>query len=362
VPIIIRKAILFILSFILVSCSVAVQNNVTATSVPSVNTATLPPISTTRPTETSLPPPAQPTIAPIEGITSTQLNVRAEPSTASEVLGIIPANSKVQIVGKDIGEGWWQIKYEAGDEGKGWVTSQYVETVDKPEVPVIGTDGITPSSGSVAIVIQQLNIRSGPDTRFNTLGTLNANDVVNLTGKNENGTWLQISFPNGPNNKGWVNAGFVKVDDMENLPIILDSGEVIGTGTPVDTPLPPTPTLVPAPMDFDSPDNPIKTVLLGGVGTHTALYNGDVSFPEGDTEDWISIIPQEDMIFASVTCLGNDAIQIEFVETGFELICNGTVQAIPTQKGVPFLIHIRALGPANQLEVTNYVLQIGVRQ
>jgi len=55
--------------------------------------------------------PAQPTTAPVEGMTSTQINVRAEPSTSSNVLGIIPANTKVEITGKDPGENWWQIHY-----------------------------------------------------------------------------------------------------------------------------------------------------------------------------------------------------------------------------------------------------------
>jgi len=342
----------------LTGCNVSVENESTATAAPLMVTATLAPTSTVRPSETLPPPPPQPTTAPVEGTTSTQLNVRAEPSTASEVIGIIAANSKVQIIGKDIGESWWQIAYEAGLDGKGWVTAQYVETGGRPEVPVIGGDDSDPLGGSTAVIIQQLNVRSGPGTSFTSLGILNPNDVISLTGKNNNGSWLQIDFPVGADGKGWVSSGFVKADDTTGLPIVSEAGYVIGTGTPEDTPLPPAPTLVPAPLDFDSADAPVKTVLLGGVGTHTALYNGDVSFPEGDTEDWISITPQENIVFASVKCTGSDSLQIEIIGTGINLACNKAVQAISTSIDKPFLIHIQAQGSEDLLQYTNYILNI----
>ena len=84
------------------------------TPTASIITSTLPPTLHSSPSQTPLPPLSSPTIAPVEGTTSTQVNVRAEPTTASDVLGIIPPNTKVQIVGKDPGENWWQINYPAG--------------------------------------------------------------------------------------------------------------------------------------------------------------------------------------------------------------------------------------------------------
>lgn len=328
--------------------------------MPRIITATLNPTPTLPPSETSLPPAPQPTVTPVEGVATTQLNVRAEPSTASEVLGIVGTNTKIQIVGRDSNENWWQIIFEAGAGGKGWVTAQYVETAGRPDVPVIGGSGANPLSGNTAIIIQQINIRSGPGTGFNSLGTLNANDVVNLTGKNSAGTWLQIDFLKGPEGKGWINSGFARMDAGVNLLVVSDEGNVIGTGTPADTPLPPTLTIVPALSDFDSANAPVKTVLLGGVGTHSALYNGDVSFPEGDTEDWISITPQENTVYASVKCTGSQSIQIKVVGTSINLQCNGTTRAISTSMNNPFLIHIQAQGTENQLQYTSYILNIKV--
>ena len=326
-----------------------------------VVTETVPSTFTPYPTETPLPHPTQPTVIPVEGITSAQLNVRVGPSTASTVLGIIPANSKVQIIGKDIGEGWWQVVYESGNEEKGWVTAQYVETASRPDVPVVGSDGTNPQSANMAVVIQQLNIRSGPGTSFNSLGILNVNDVVLLTGKNENGTWLQIDLPPGPNGKGWINSEFVKANDVDSLPVISDSGEVIGTGTPADTPLPPTPTLVPAPMDFDSPDNPIKTVLLGGVGTHTALYNGDVSAPAGDKEDWVQITPFTTHILLEITCRGNEPyINLtqngQIIGSSGSLHCN-TQEIINVTPDTPMTIHVQA-SAENTQSYSSYIIKV----
>jgi hypothetical protein len=88
------------------------------------------------------------------------------------------------------------------------------------------------------------------------------------------------------------------------------------------------------------------------------LYNGSVSFPKGDTEDWISVTPQVDVLFVGIKCLGSDQVQIEIIGIITALVCNGNIQAIPVSINVPFLIHIQATGPANRLQYTNYILEI----
>jgi uncharacterized protein YraI len=293
-------------------------------------TATLPPTLTPRPSETPLPPPPQPTVAPVQGTTSTQVNVRSEPSTAGEVLGIIPANTKVEITGTDPGGNWWQIIYEAGADGIGWVAAQYIETATKPEVPMIGGGETNPDAGKSAIVIQQLNIRSGPGTSFDSLGILNANDVVTLTGRNSNSTWFQVSFESGPNGTGWVNAGFVKMDHAD----------------------------VPASMDNDSADSPIKTVIFDRAGTNTLIYNGNVSAPTGDMEDWIAVTPYDDIVYARIECSGSNLIIAGILGSETNLLCNDAVRSIPVQDGTAFLVHIRAVPSSDRLEYASYILTI----
>ena len=114
--------------------------------------------------------------------------MRAEPSTASNVLGIIPANTKVEITGKDPAENWWQINYPQGSRWKR--LGHLHNTLQRPpslKFRIIGGDETNPNNGNVAIIQQQINVRSGPGTGFNSLGTFNPQDVVSLTGKDSNG-------------------------------------------------------------------------------------------------------------------------------------------------------------------------------
>jgi len=329
-----------------------------ATSTIAIITATLPPTLTPPPTQTPLPPLPPPTTTPIEGTASTQINVRSEPSTISEVLGIIPASTKVQIVGKDPGGNWWQIMYPQGTDGKGWVTAQYVATAGKPEVPVIG--GAHPNQGNAAVIQQQLNIRSGPGTDFNSIGTLNPQDVINLTGKDAHGAWLQIDFSAGPAGKGWINAAFVQARDVDKLPIVSDTGQVVGTNTPVDTPLPPTPTVVPAPTDNDSAQAPAVDIIFSASGTRSIQYTSDVSSPAGDTDDWIQFTPFTQSVRIDLTCTGSRLLAIEILQNN-QLVKNdlacGTSQIVTTNAGTTYLIHIQ-VAAGSELNYTQYTLTI----
>lgn len=246
-----------------------------------VVTSTLPPSPTSKPSETPLPPPPTGTVVPAAGTTSTQVNVRVEPSTSSEVVGIIPENTNVEIIGKDPGGNWWLIKYPQGGqapEGEGWVTAEFVVTAGEPAVPVVGGAGVNPNGDNMAIIQQQLNVRSGPGTNFNAIGALNAQDVVTLTGKDAGGVWLQIAFAAGPDGKGWVNAAFAQAD-VSSLPIVSDAGQVIGTGAPENTAVPAEPTVAPAALDNDSAVAPAVNITLTAGGMRSFQYSSDVSSP-----------------------------------------------------------------------------------
>jgi uncharacterized protein YraI len=290
------------------------------------------------------------------------VNVRAEPSTAGAVLGIIPANTRIEIVGKDPGGSWWQIKYPHPEavEGKGWVTTQYIIVAGTPEVPVIGGSQEGPSSGSVAIIQQQLNVRSGPGTDFNSLGTLNPQDVVSLTGKDPTGSWLQIHFPAGPEGKGWISAAFAQAQRAETLPIIAESGAVVGTGTATNIPVTPTPTILPAREDGDSENTPLVEVTFDPAGTQTFIYNGDVSAPGGDLEDWIEFASFHERVLLEVSCTGGDVL-IKLIQNGqaFEHTACGTSQAISVVPNIPVQVRVSAQSAAS-LNYSSYTVKVSV--
>jgi uncharacterized protein YraI len=337
------------------------------TITPFVSTSTLSAAPATVLLKTPIPLSLQPTIVVAEGITSTQVNVRIEPSTASTVLGVLPADMRVEITGRDPGGNWWQILYPHPQAvaGKGWITAQYVSTITTPEVPIIGGAQAGPSGGNVAIVQEQINVRSGPGTGFNSLGTLNPQDVVNLTGKDPNGAWLQIDFALGPEGKGWVNSAFVQAHGVENLPILAESGLVIGTGTPTVIPPTPTPTVIPARDDGDSAEHPLTSVILEAAGTQAFIYTGDLSAPQGDREDWIAFSPYGRLILASLECKGNDALKVQLLENGSPadtyIECGTQMQELAVVAGARYLIHLQADPSAPTLQYTSYILTIKTR-
>jgi uncharacterized protein YraI len=358
--------VLLYITSLLAGCTFQTDREVLTTPTLAVITSTLPPTDTPRPSETPIPPAptGQTSLPPVDGITSTQVNVRAEPSTASNVLGIIPPDMRVEIVGKDPGENWWQILYPQGSDGKGWVTAQYITTAATPEVPIVGGDRADPNNGNVAAIQQQINIRSGPGTGFNSIGTLNPQDVVHLTGKDANGTWLQIEFPAGagPEGKGWINAAFVHANGVENLPIVTDAGLIVGTGTPTTIPPSPTPTLIPAWMDNDAAENPIVHVTFDPSGTHTLIYNGDVSTPEGDPQDWIGFTSYSALMIASLECTGSNSLKVDILENNMPasqtLACGQQMKGIAVSPGASYLIHLQAVPSSENLQYTNYTLTI----
>ncbi len=275
---------------------------------------------------------------------------------------MIPPNTKVQIVGKDPGGNWWQILYDQGIDGKGWVTAQYVTTADAGAIPVVGANPTDPNIENVAIVQQQINVRSGPGTSFNSLGTLNAQDVVSLTGKDANGAWLQIAFTAGPDGKGWINAAFVRAEGVENLPIITEAGQVVGTGTPTGIPLTTTPTVIPAWEDQDSQSNPVANIILEQNGTHAFIYDGDVSYPQGDTEDWISFQPYQAIVFASLTCSGNTALQADLYENGspmdLQIACDEGIRQIFVKPMSIYSVRIYITQTSGPLQYIQYTIKI----
>ena len=144
-------SILVITLLMSTSCSAdaAVPTVPTPTPTVLIITATLPPTQTPLPSQTPVPPTTTVPVAPVEGQTTSQLNVREAPSAESAQLGTVTVFAKVQIVGKDPTGGWWMIVYPESATGTGWVTAEFVQVSDPSKVPVINTGPqATPDAGS----------------------------------------------------------------------------------------------------------------------------------------------------------------------------------------------------------------------
>lgn len=252
-------------------------------------TATLYPTFTPRATATRLPATAIPTVEPVSGKATAQINVRQRPSTASESIGTLNINSEVQIIGKDVSGAWYQIYFvlPSGAQGEGWVAAEYILTESKPDVPV--TSGGSTSTGDEntnGSVTQQVNVRSGPGTEFDALGMLSVGDGIVITGKNLGGTWLQIEYASGANGKGWIFATYVETSIINDLSIISETGDAIGVSTQTSIAATAAPVYTPAPDDGDTMEEPAILVTFSTNDSRAFSYSSDVSSPEGDVEDW----------------------------------------------------------------------------
>jgi uncharacterized protein YraI len=269
----------------------------------------LPVISTQPPTVLAIATDAVSTNLPtptvISGTTTTQLNVRSEPSTASQNLGMIPAYSPVQIVGQEPSGTWFQILYPQGVDGKGWVTGAYVQVDPGVQIPSIS---IAPASGYAGSgrVIQQINVRNGPSTEFESLGTLNVNDVVKLVGRNDTGSWLQIEYASSQTGKGWITTTYIEANGFEGLPIVSDDGVLLGTATPTGVLALPTATFAAASDDGDFKTSPGMVVVFSPSGNRSLIYSSSLSSPLGDGEDWVHFTSYTDHVSIAFRCYGSE--------------------------------------------------------
>jgi len=366
-----KYIILFIIiAFINTACGQVTVETATSTPTVRIITATLPPTQTSLPSLTPEPATATLPVQPVEGTTTTQLNVRAQPSTAADSLGQLSIFSKVQIVGKDAGGSWWMIQYPSAPYGVGWVTAQFVQTEEVPDVPVVAGQMDNGAAGNIGTgtVISQVNVRGGPGTDFDALGTLNENDVVILTGKTSDGVWLQFEYSAGPNGHAWISAAFVQGEGLETLPVVNESGLVVGTGTapPIQPSI--TPTLLAAQQDGDSAQSPAVAAAFGPSELQSFNYSSDVSSPEGDAEDWVQFsvdakTGQESTVSVMLDCSGNTTLAVELwqnersLQRWDKISCGERVQLVLSLfGGPPYSLRLLPGGDANALNYVSYTV------
>jgi uncharacterized protein YraI len=330
-------------------------SSVAAPSLPTPDfvTATLPPTSIPLPTQTSLPPTAIPTIQPIEGTTNTQINVRAETSTASESLGILPAFTKVQVTGKDASGIWLRIVYAEAPAGFGWVRAEFVPVDASAEIPVVGVETGSGAERS-GVVLSGINVRSGPGIQFELLGVLVQNDVVSVLGKDESGAWLQIEFAESPDGKGWAAVEFLQVDEAESLP-------VVGAETVEEQQV--AVTAQTAVLDGDSEGTPLAEFILAPSAIRAFQVSGEVSAPNGDTDDWVTFSAKGVAVTIELIC-STQFLQVELWNNGIRSdtppVC-GEVMTLKLPAESFQQIRLFAEGSSEQV-YARYILKVSVIQ
>lgn len=191
---------------------------------------------------------AEPPLEPPYIQTTDITNVRSGPSTATDVVGRLRANSQARVIGKNEASDWWQIDF---DTGPAWVAAEVVTFVgDAEAVPVAaapadntGAAAATPTPETkvtVSIPSGGVNIRSGPGLNFELLGRLNEGTTHTVVGQDETGTWWQIEAEAGANGLAWVATAVVQFNGKaDTVPVVRP---VAANATPTRSPTP-TPTV-----------------------------------------------------------------------------------------------------------------------
>jgi uncharacterized protein YraI len=153
-------------------------------------------------------------------IATSNLNIRSGPGTNFESVGLLEYGQTADAIGIDPSGRWWALRLPDG--GVGWIVADYVQVENLGEVPVIRpeTDDESTSRGPSLTAITVVNIRGGPGTEYDILGTLQLGQQVEVVGRSADGMWWVITVPGTTGVQGWVAAEFARVEKTADVPII----------------------------------------------------------------------------------------------------------------------------------------------
>ncbi len=300
-----KSIVLFALtSFALLgaACSPETLPSDTPTPTLLIITATLPATQTPRPSTTPEPPSPTAPVDPVEGQTTSQLNVRSSPSAESEQLGSVQIFQKVQIVGKDPSGTWWLIVFPDSPTGTGWITAQFVQVTGTEDVPVFND----PAQGTNGTPLAVTTAETGADPT--------------------------------------VEPG--------------------STAAPAAASPQPSQALASAFEDGDSAQAPAVSIALSKASVRSFNYNSDLSSPQGDPQDWVQFRldgPAEQPVTVSVVfnCTGSGAWSVELIQNNAvlqgwqDLTCGRPSQLLLNLfVGAPYTLH---LAPAQENDIQKYI-------
>lgn len=169
------------------------------------------------------------------------------PGEGNTSLGILLAGKTSEVVGKSSDDAWWIIKIPFVDGGQGWVPVNSVSILNAEDAPKIEVSA-EPEAGlglsenlPVVEAVANVNIRSGPDLQYETVGLLQLGDVAEVVGLSNDRLWWAIKVPFVSSGQGWVSADYVDPRNTEDVQMI--DPQEISAQTNIPSPESGAPTL-----------------------------------------------------------------------------------------------------------------------
>ncbi|WNF37312.1 N-acetylmuramoyl-L-alanine amidase [Bacillaceae bacterium IKA-2] len=160
-------------------------------------------------TETFLPSQAN-LVKIAEGqVKASNLNVRSEPKTSSQRIGVLVNGTKVDIYETGVNKDWLKIKMgnKSGYVHANFVTINQASNTQAPPSNEIVTKG--------KVTASTLNVRSKPNMTATRSGTLSSGDQIDIYETGVNKDWLKIKIGS---QWGYVHANFVTISKSSNTP------------------------------------------------------------------------------------------------------------------------------------------------
>jgi uncharacterized protein YraI len=84
-------------------------------------------------------------------IATANVNIRNGPGTAYPVLGALRTGQSAEVTGVSPDNGWWQIKFAGLEDGRGWLSAQFVTAQNVSNVPVVQPPALPPAPTPLVI-------------------------------------------------------------------------------------------------------------------------------------------------------------------------------------------------------------------
>lgn len=200
-------------------------------------------------------------------------NVRTGPGTGHSVAYWLHAGDTVTVAGRNADGTWLQIEHQ---DRPGWISATLIDITTEgmaelpadappetaaaepapeptPEPTVEPTVAPAPERVTATVTGTVVNLRRGPGTDHETDGQVRAGDALRVTGRNADGTWLQVMHPVATGELVWIYGALTDID-AATVQTLTDA-----TATAVKVVTEPAATPEPAPVAEPAPVDPIPS-------------------------------------------------------------------------------------------------------
>ena len=153
------------------------------------------------------------------------------PGGVTQPAAMLVSGETAPVVGATPDRQWWAISVPYFASGQGWVQAGQVTVQNPDKVPVVGAQNVTGAAPlpteqiPVALAIANVNVRNGPDLRFDKIGLLNNGQEAEIIGISPDRLWWAIRLPENPEKTGWVAKDYIVARNEDNAPVLsLESG------------------------------------------------------------------------------------------------------------------------------------------